>query len=1042
MLWSIIPSMSRETILHILPTSAAVDAFNRRALAAEGVILGLRAMTLKRLTEEIASCSPGMRRAISAVGRRLLLETVIKEFYAERQGYFSNVAACRGFIGALERFFTELKQSLLSPEEFGSLVRRLPRSERLRELSELAAAWKKTLAEKGMADQSDMEATALAHLRQGGDLPHAFNSAARVTLSGIYDFSPLQLQLVAELSRRLPIRIVFPYHPEREEIYAYVSRNVEAFEALDDAELALELEFREPDATFTALLHEVDDEAAGEAHNPPSGGLSLFAAPGAYRECEEIGRRTRLIMEQGVPPESIAIVFRDQRSFGPMMEDVCRRFRIPVSYRRGAPLWTSPLVRALMAPFAIVRSRFGREELLELVKSTYFIPIDAGKGPSPAPDEVEDILVAASYIDETLGRVESRIERHVRRREREGRSTLREERVLQALSPLMKELRLFSGRRTVREFTELMERFMERHGFCRRALERGDDRSLRRDASAIMEFRKTLSGLERDLNALGMADTPMEPEDFASLLQQGMEDEFLAGTRSAGVTILNFHDARGLSFPHIFIGGLNEGICPARHTGHPLFRDREKQLLNKVAGKRIFRTTAEKALEEPLLFWLVVGCVQESLTLSWSHTDSRGNQQISSPFVDEIVERFHLNPDILPVGRLVPEIPLCMERDELLHAVASFDLNHETALPMESFRELAESAGHIRGAAAVEAERDRFYGEEDPALRSALSFAHTGTLEREDIRAELKAWFESPEGNEFAPTLLEEFGRCPFSYFLRRIIGIRPMQEPGIELEMTEKGSLVHEVLRTFFLRMKEEGRLPLRGGEDEVQTLRAVAAEVFSAWEEARPTGEPLLWELEKGKLLVILEKMVAREGEERSRLVPEVFEEPFERLEVTSGGGASVFLRGKIDRVDVAPGDGALRVVDYKLGGNEQRYRELLKQENMGRVSFQLPVYLLAAMKLFVPQGGWRQVEARYWLLRRGKPLDREFLGDKELRDFLSADPEVRREAGDDNFLNRICATVDAMKRGDFHVTPRECEFCGFRSICRYVEVELRGE
>ncbi|MBI1921170.1 MAG: PD-(D/E)XK nuclease family protein [Geobacter sp.] len=1034
--------MSRETMLHILPTSAAVDAFNRRDIAAEGVLLGLRAMTLKRLTEEIAACSPRLKRPVSPVGRRLLLEAVVKDFYGKRSGNFSNVAEYRGFLRALEGFCTELKQSLITPEEFGSLVRRLPGAERLRELADLAVAWQKALAEKGMAEQADLETTALEHLRRSGELPQAFKGVSGVTLSGIYDFSPLQLQLIAELSRRLPVRIVFPYHPEREEIYAYVSRNVEAFEALDDGELALELEFAEPDAPFTVSLQAAPDGVVGEVPPAPLVGLSLFAAPGAYRECEEIGRRIRLLLEQGVPPEGIAVAFRDQRSFGPMMEDVCRRFRIPVSYRRGAPLWTSPLARTLMSPFAIVRSRFGREELLDLVKSTYFAPLFAGNSPPSAPDEVEDVLVAASYIDETLGRVESRLERHIRRRKKEERSTLREERVLHALSPLMKELRLFSGRKTVREFTELLERFIERHGFYRRALERGDDRSLRRDASAIMEFREALSGLERDLNALGMADTPMEPDEFASLLQQGMEDEFLAGTRGSGVTILNFHDARGLTYPHLFIGGLNEGICPSRHTGHPLFRDREKQLLNKVTGRRIFRTAAEKALEEPLLFWLAIGCAQESLTLSWSHTDSRGNQQLASPFVDEILERFQLKPEILPVGRLVPEMPLCMERDELLHALAAFNLDDGTVLPIESLREIAESVGRIRGTADIEAARDRFYCEEDSALRSTLSFDHTGRLEREDIRAELKAWFESPEGNEFAPTLLEEFGRCPFSYFLRRVLGIRPMEEPGIELEMTEKGSLVHEVLRTFFARMKEEGRLPLRGGDDELQTLRAVAAEVFAAWEEARPVGEPLLWELEKGKLLAILERMAAHEGEERSRLVPELFEAPFERLEVANGEGAGIFLRGKIDRVDVALGDGALRVVDYKLGGNEQRYRELLKPDNMGRVSFQLPVYLLAAMERFDPQGGWQQASARYWLLRRGTPLDREFLGDRELRDFLSDDPEVRREAGDDNFLNRVCATVEAMKRGDFQVTPRECEFCGFSAICRYVEVELRGE
>ena len=39
--------------IQILPTTAAVEAFNRRAVEAEGVLFGIPALTLKRLTEEI-----------------------------------------------------------------------------------------------------------------------------------------------------------------------------------------------------------------------------------------------------------------------------------------------------------------------------------------------------------------------------------------------------------------------------------------------------------------------------------------------------------------------------------------------------------------------------------------------------------------------------------------------------------------------------------------------------------------------------------------------------------------------------------------------------------------------------------------------------------------------------------------------------------------------------------------------------------------------------------------------------------------------------
>ena len=53
----------------------------------------------------------------------------------------------------------------------------------------------------------------------------------------------------------------------------------------------------------------------------------------------------------------------------------------------------------------------------------------------------------------------------------------------------------------------------------------------------------------------------------------------------------------------------------------------------------------------------------------------------------------------------------------------------------------------------------------------------------------------------------------------------------------------------------------------------------------------------------------------------------------------------------------------------------------------------------------------------------------------------PQVRRDAGEENLLNSLCATVDSIKSGDFQVTPHDCGYCEFRSACRYVEVQLRG-
>ncbi|HEY6873786.1 MAG TPA: PD-(D/E)XK nuclease family protein [Geobacteraceae bacterium] len=1022
--------------LHILPSTAAVDAFIRRAVEESGVLFGIPALTLRRLAEEIAGVCDEGRRPISTVGRRLLLEEIVRDRYRDGTGYFVALRDLPGFVGAIDSLFGELKQALVAPAAFAATVRRLAGAGRLAELASLYEAYTVALAGKELMDRHDLELSALAHLRAGGSLPPLFDGVSEISCRDIYDLTPLQLALLAEVSRRLPVELRLPWNPEREALYGYVSRTADAVEALDNSELRLEPLFAEPAGTFlTPVLAALFE---GEETIAPPGEMALMAAPGPYRECEEIGRRIRGLLEAGTDPAAIGVLFRDLRGYGPMMEDVCRRYRIPVSYRRGVPLFTSPLVRACLAPFAAVRSRLGREDLLSLVKSSYIdLPLFG-----VSPDVIEEVLVAAGYLDETFGGADEAIGRRIAFLEKLELSGDREERVRRALSPLLRELRRFKGNKTLREFAELLEGFIERHRMFRRGIAAADPRALKRDASAITLLRQVLQDLERDMQTLGLAEEPLSPADFVALVKQGMEGAYLAGERGAGVAILNFHDARGLRFDHLFIGGLNEGLCPMRHDGHPLFKDTDKLLFHRASGGRPFRTAREKGEEEPLLFYLAIGCAGTSLSFSYSYLDGRGNGMLRSPFLEELLAKVPLAESRIPVNRITPEPAQCLEREELLNALAARRAlcpGGEDTLP------IGESLARIGANARMEAERERFFQAEEKGARAALASPFTGALRRDDIVAELCAWYASAEGSRFAPTTLEEYGGCPFRYFLRRLLKVVPLEKPEMELAAKDEGSLVHEILCAFFRRLRDEGRLPLRDPASAREIMREEAEAVFARWEGERHTGEPLLWEIEKGRLLAILERVAELEAEDASGLVPELFEHPFDDLAVADDDGSRVVLTGKIDRVDVATADGRLRVVDYKMGGDSGKYGALLKKENLGETSFQMPVYLLAAAREMGKASGAppTRFTARYWLLRKLDRVDRDFSGGKEdFTGFFAADHETRRLMGEDNFLNRLCGKVRGMKRGDFQITPKECGFCQFGGVCRYVAVAVREE
>lgn len=1027
--------------LHIFPSTAAVEAHHRSAVEETGVILGISALTLRRLAEEICRVGGGEVRLISNVGRKLLLEEMVREQYAEGAGHYAPLKDFPGFVDALDLLFGELKQGLVSDDQFAAGARHLLCGANLAELAALFTRYNNALDGRKLIDRHDQELTALRHLRQGGILPPLFEEVGSVAMHAIYDLTPLQLALVAEISRRLPLMPHLPYFPGRESLYAYVAKTAEAIESLDNSELLLEPVFAEPSGVFlTPLLDALfaGSETKGAPFSAP-GPMALLAAPGAYRECEEIGRSIRALLEEGVEPGRVAVLFRDLNNYGPMLEDVCRRFRIPVSYRRGAPLHTAPLVKSCLAPFAVVRSNFGREEILALCNSSYFTSSGAGV----SPIVIEEVLLGARYIDETLGTVEDALKRRIVGLRKAGKGTEREDRVSRFLRPLLADLRRFRGDKTPSEFVALLEGFIDKYRLYRQGIAASDLRALKRDASAITLFRQVLGDLETDIRTLGLPDRRLSPAAFADLLGEGMEGMFLSGESSAGVAIMTFHDARGLTFDHLFIGGLNDGITPRRHEGHPFFKDNDKLLWQKAAGLKPFRTAAEKGLEEPLLFYLAVGCAGRSLTFSYSYIDSRGNEMLRSPFLDDILSIAPLAETRTPVSRITPPLSCCLEREELLNVLA---LNSLLALaPSPDAAQIAESVRRIAAIAGIERQREAFFAAGDEAHRTALSSPYTGSLQRPDITAELRSFFATPPGNCFAPTTLEEYGCCPFRYFLQRLLRISPLEKPDLELEAMDEGSLVHEILHAFFQALANKGLLPLSDLTAARNTLHETAEAVFGRWEAERYTGEPLLWEIGKEGLINLLEGMLEIEGADSSGLVPRLFEYPFSDLEVTDTDGSRINLTGKIDRVDTA-GDGRLRVVDYKMAGDRQKYRDLLKKENLGVTSFQMPVYLLAAIRELEGKEGGRpcRFTALYWLLRRLNPLTKDFTAgeDNDFTGFFTTDPEERKKLGADNFLNRLCATVRSMKGGDFQITPRECEFCRFRSVCRYVEVQVREE
>lgn len=250
-----------------------------------------------------------------------------------------------------------------------------------------------------------------------------------------------------------------------------------------------------------------------------------------------------------------------------------------------------------------------------------------------------------------------------------------------------------------------------------------------------------------------------------------------------------------------------------------------------------------------------------------------------------------------------------------------------------------------------------------------------------------------------SPTNLESFLQCPFQYFGRHTLRLKPMPaRPEERLDSLTQGSIVHEVLAAWWARQGD---------------VTPLFEEVFERYIEAGRIPSGYHTERLHNAMLDDLRGFAADRhwprGEYQSRM-----EEKFAfRLD------ESLEISGKIDRLDTAP-DGRAYVIDYKYS-SAQSTKDKVKDENL----LQAPLYLMAAEEYF----GLKAAGMYYVGLRGGV----EYAGWKEI-------PEGWLERKKEQTL-QVVAEIRAGRVDVAPANPDKCRYCEFRDVCRVAAVEAEA-
>jgi ATP-dependent helicase/DNAse subunit B len=405
----------------------------------------------------------------------------------------------------------------------------------------------------------------------------------------------------------------------------------------------------------------------------------------------------------------------------------------------------------------------------------------------------------------------------------------------------------------------------------------------------------------------------------------------LAGAGETGrVAVLDLLRARTRRFEVVFIVGLEEGRLPRRSQSSPfLDEERKAELERSSRTGRLLRT--DPVSRDRYLFYTASTRPTRRLYLVREAASDEGAPREPSPFWDETRALFAADE----LERWTRRRPL---------AALTWPLE-EAPSERERLRALASLAPSDRPAATSLA---RANGWERRLERALAAFERPTRLTHPAVLEELR------QKLCFSVTDLERFADCSSMWFVDRLVAPKNIDA---EVDARLRGTVAHQALFSFF-----KG-LPKRTGDERPrpenldEALRFLRECLSDALQAHLRIDVPDLErrELEQS-LSRDLEKLVRREAESPSPLVPNRFEVSFgsERSapELQRGldlGGFTV--SGKIDRIDRDPFGARGVVVDYKSGRSAHTAAEIERELHL-----QIPLYMLVLRDLvgIEPLGG----------------------------------------------------------------------------------------
>jgi ATP-dependent helicase/nuclease subunit B len=1032
---ALIKSGNPEKLLIIVPTNRKLRRFKKEIIdkSPNQSVSQINIETLTTFSSKLYYLDSDFKQKIlSNPASTVLLSQCFSEVELK---YFSHYKKEAPF-GTVERIrdvISEYKRHGISPETLINEAANLTGSEKLKaeDISRLFSNYQKKCLKLGLMELGDIY-DAVNQITQS-EFQKRFRTmypdVQLISVQGFDEFSTPEINLLNAASNLTGVKlyITFDYSSDNYFIFSHLDK---CYSKLKDAGFVLKSdEEKHPSNQFqdqirALLFNSHTQKGIGQYKNL----IKKVTAETRENEIELIAKEIKQLLTNGkAQPHQICVAFNLIQNYSPLVRDVFSLFGVPFNLTDRFSLKTSPPVIALINLLEILENDFYYKNI--------FRALSGGIINLPGFD-LSNLLKASSKLKVISGyeNWKSSLTDAINSKYEEDDDAAISEKDKEVFKKALSDLELlyellepFNKHLKLNEFYNKLQKLLYKIDLPSRVIN-SESLIIEENLKAITVFTETIKEL---IELLALEYSPAQKFPLKFYLKHiktavSSSRYNIKEKPGYGVLVTTINEIRGLKFKYLFLGGMVDGEFPTRYTPEIFF-----------SGHFVKKEIAHQT-EERYHFYQSLCSWEEGLYFSLPKHDEK-QEMVESNFLTEFAGLFD-------IGELNKSdySNFIFSKEELLKFLGSQPLEKipDTIKVNLSSDELKE----ISRAIQIESRRN-----ESPFEESDF----TGYVS-EEVSDKAKDELKNYLHRDYSISQLETYAKCPYKYFAERVLKLETYKEPTEEIEALEMGSLIHNILYTFYAEIHQTG-LRLQSADDE--QFKKAEEIMFRIAEEkvARANFNSPLTFYEKEKILGIdgkrkssvLYKFLEAERIESEEFLPAFFEIIFGKM----GSGDSklselkiddVSVRGKIDRIDLNTKDKLYKVVDYKLSG-----RNISKDDLEHGLELQLPLYMYAARELIKAELNYEYQPAGAEIYSL-KFAESDF-GKKNFtlpkygsQDKTPIDKIIERnEALVSACLNAVKKYVTAISEGKFNLSTlkdREnkiCRLCDFKLICRIEEV-----